>query len=429
MRLILCDSDRPNRRDFYPLALSRPIFELRSGLLTLGERLIQRVGAADVACFVPHHLEAVYRGHTDRRVNDPAALDGSDLLLLNARLKPEALDRIDRRGASQCGHDEHGEVLYIWLRQADHARIDASSIESLLETSRNNLPCVRVELPIWRYTWELVLHNAEQLTADFQHAGRHGIDTRVEQPFVHCGSERDLYVASGVQIHPMVVIDTRKGPVYIDHDAEIQPFTRIEGPCYIGPKSILLGAKCREGMTIGPVCRVGGEVEESIIQGYSNKYHDGFLGHAFVGEWVNLGAGTTNSDLKNDYGHVEVCLDGKHYVDTESMKVGALIGDHTKTSIGTLFNTGSYVGAMSLIMATGKPLPKYIPDFSWLLEGVVTKGFGKSKLYETAQAAMARRGATWSQADRVMWDAIFEMTAPQRDEALRRGRRQMLHAS
>ena len=114
----------------------------------------------------------------------------------------------------------------------------------------------------------------------------------------------------------MVVIDAEHGPIYIDEGAEIHPFTRIEGPCYIGRNSILLGAKCREGNSIGPMCRVGGEVEESIIQGYSNKYHDGFLGHAYVGQWVNLGALTTNSDLKNDYSEVKVVLDGRTQLST-----------------------------------------------------------------------------------------------------------------
>ena len=213
-----------------------------------------------------------------------------------------------------------------------------------------------------------------------------------------------------------------------DLGAEIHPFTRIEGPCYIGKNSILLGAKCREGNSIGPMCRIGGEVEESIIHGYSNKYHDGFLGHAYVGQWVNLGAMTTNSDLKNDYSSVSVALDGKKPVDTGSTKVGALIGDHTKTSIGTLFNTGAYVGAMALIAATGKPLPKFIPSFAWFLEGVVTKGFGKRKLYETARTAMGRRKHQWTDADQAMWDEIYNMTQPVRMEAIKRGRR-MLAAS
>jgi UDP-N-acetylglucosamine diphosphorylase/glucosamine-1-phosphate N-acetyltransferase len=203
----------------------------------------------------------------------------------------------------------------------------------------------------------------------------------------------------------------------------VHPFTRIEGPCYVGRKSILLGTKCREGNSIGPVCRVGGEVEESIILGYSNKYHDGFLGHAYVGEWVNLGALTTNSDLKNDYSDVSVTLDGRNPVKTGSTKVGSLIGDHTKTSIGALFNTGAYVGAMSLIMSTGKPLPKFIPSFSYLLDGLVTKGFGKKNLYKTAEVAMGRRQCEWTEADERMWDAVFETTAEVRNAAIRRGRR------
>ena len=123
-----------------------------------------------------------------------------------------------------------------------------------------------------------MLANPEQLAEDFAAAGRSGIEGTVEQPNAIRGSAKDVYVAHGALVHPMVVIDAANGPVYIDEGAEIHPFTRIEGPCYIGKKSILLGAKCREGNSIGPMCRVGGEVEESIIQGYSNKYHDGFLG-------------------------------------------------------------------------------------------------------------------------------------------------------
>ena len=179
------------------------------------------------------------------------------------------------------------------------------------------------------------------------------------------------------------------------------------------------------GNSIGPVCRVGGEVEESIIQGFSNKYHAGFLGHAYVGEWVNLGALTTNSDLKNDYSNVSVMLDGKRSIDTGSTKVGSLIGDHTKTSIGTLLNTGSYVGAMAIIMAAGKPLPKFIPSFAWFLEGVVTKGFGKKRLYETARIAMSRRKCQWTAAEEATWDEIFKLTAGPRGEAVKKGRRAM----
>jgi len=268
-----------------------------------------------------------------------------------------------------------------------------------------------------------VLESPHQIAKDFAALGRSGLEGKIEDPSAIRGSRSDLFIAPGVLVHPMVVLDAANGPIYIDEGAEIHPFTRIEGPCYIGKKSILLGCKCREGNSIGPVCRIGGEVEESIIHGYSNKYHDGFLGHAYVGEWVNLGALTTNSDLKNDYTNVSVILDGRRPIDTGSTKVGSLIGDHTKTSIGTLLNTGAFVGAMAILAATGKPLPKYIPSFAWFIDGVVTKGFGKQALYNTAQTAMSRRKRQFTAAQQAMWDAIYELTAPQRDEAIRKGRR------
>lgn len=220
----------------------------------------------------------------------------------------------------------------------------------------------------------------------------------------------------------MVVLDAEHGPIYIDEDCEIHPFTRIEGPCYVGRKSILLGAKCREGNSIGPVCRIGGEVEESIIQGYSNKYHDGFLGHAYVGQWVNLGALTTNSDLKNDYSEVKITLDGRTQLPTGSTKVGALIGDHTKTSIGTLLNTGACVGAMTLLVTSGRLLPKFIPSFTWYINDAITPGMGKAPLYATARTAMGRRKCQWTEADEAMWNAVYEITAEERKDAIERSK-------
>lgn len=421
MRLVLFDLDRDTRIQFHPLALCRPIWELRCGMTSLAEKLIAKVRPAQVAGFVPDYMAAVVREQCEWAINDAAALTGDDLLLVDARVKADGLS-IDPTGPSQIAMDENGDCLYARIAREDLARLNADSLEALLASAMESLP--RADgVATWKYTWDLVLANADQLTADFAAADRRGIEGKVEEPAAIRGSRNDVYIAPGALVHPMVVIDAEHGPVYIDEGAEIHPFSRIEGPCYVGKESILLGAKCREGNSIGPVCRIGGEVEESIIHGYSNKYHDGFLGHAYVGQWVNLGALTTNSDLKNDYSNVAVSLDGGAPIDTESRKVGALIGDHTKTSIGTLLNTGAYVGAMCVIAATGKPLPKFIPSFSWFLEGVVTKGFGKRKLYQTAETAMGRRGQEWTQQQQAMWDEIFSRTSPARDVAVKKGRR------
>lgn len=425
MRLILFDSLDEQRVNFYPLALGRPLWELRCGFNSLGDKLIAKIGAKDVACFVPDYMADSYRAKTKYSVNDLAVLEGDDLFILNPCIKAESLD-VAVSGPSEAGLDEQGNVQYVRIAKADAGKLSTDNIELFIEDAKAKLPNVKSAIPTWKYIWDLILYNAEQITADFATAGQHGIEGTVEQPNAIRGSKKDVYVAPGVMIHPMVVIDAEHGPVYIDNDAEIHPFTRIEGPCYIGKKAILLGAKCREGNSIGPLCRVGGEVEESIIHGHSNKYHDGFLGHAYVGEWVNLGAFTTNSDLKNDYSNVSVMLDGRHAIDTGSVKVGSLIGDHVKTSIGTLFNTGSYVGPMALIMGTGKPLPKYIPAFAWFIEGIVTKGFGKGKLYQTAKMAMSRRKCQWTQTEQDMWDTVFEMTAPIRKQAVKKGRKAML---
>jgi UDP-N-acetylglucosamine diphosphorylase/glucosamine-1-phosphate N-acetyltransferase len=428
MRLILLDCPNGSRINFEPLALSRPIWELRCGMTNLAQKLIAKVGAREVAGFLPPYMAQAYREQTTWRINDPSVLADDDLLLVDSRVKAHTLD-VAPVGPSEIACDAAGNWLYARIARSDLAKLNTESLESLLATASDSLPAVEAKVAVWNYTWDLVLANPGELVRDFAAAGRSGIEGTLEDPVAIRGNRHDVYVAPGVRVHPLVVIDAEHGPVYLDEGAEIHPFTRIEGPCYIGKKTILLGAKCREGNSIGPMCRVGGEVEESILQGYSNKYHDGFLGHAYVGEWVNLGALTTNSDLKNDYSSVSVMLDGKNAIDTGSTKVGSLIGDHTKTSIGTLLNTGAYVGAMALIAGTGKPLPKFIPSFAWFLEGVVTKGFGKRALYQTAQAAMSRRKRPWTPAQQAMWDEIFNLTSGPRNEAVKKGRRAMAQHS
>jgi len=425
MRLVLVDSLFEVRSNFFPLALGRPLWELRVGTSSLAEKLVAKIQLDDNAYFVPDYMADVYRAQAGKPVNDMAALDGDDLILVNPVVKAESF-KVPAKGASEIGLDKKGMVIYARISKGDVKRLASDNIETFIASAKAKLPNVSCKLPVWNYTWDLVLANGEQITAEFAAAGRNGFEGSLEEPVAVRGSKKDVYVAPGVKVHPMVTIDAEHGPVYIDERAEIHPFSRIEGPCYIGKDSILLGAKCREGNSIGPCCRIGGEVEESIIHGYSNKYHDGFLGHSYVGEWVNLGALTTNSDLKNDYSNVSVMLDGQQPIDTGSTKVGSLIGDHTKTSIGTLLNTGSYLGAMAIIMATGKPLPKYIPSFAWFIEGIVTKGFGKGRLYETAKTAMSRRKCEWTPAMEAMWNAVFEMTASVRNKAIQKGRRTLL---
>jgi bifunctional N-acetylglucosamine-1-phosphate-uridyltransferase/glucosamine-1-phosphate-acetyltransferase GlmU-like protein len=178
----------------------------------------------------------------------------------------------------------------------------------------------------------------------------------------------------------------------------------------------VLGAKVRGG-SLGPHCRIGGEVEASIVHGYSNKAHEGFLGHAYVGEWVNLGAGTHNSDLRNDYAPVSVTIQGRK-VDTGLLKVGAFIGDHVKTTLNTLLNTGSVVGPFAHLVSSGALLPRALPAFAQFSNGEVRERTALREAFATAATVMARRGREWLGAHAALFLEVYEQTLDERRRAI-----------
>ncbi len=206
------------------------------------------------------------------------------------------------------------------------------------------------------------------------------------------GNKKNVYVAKDAIIYNLVCIDVSEGPVYIDKGAVIRPFTTIIGPSYIGPGTIVDRAKIIKS-SIGPVCRIGGEVEASIFQGYSNKCHEGFMGHSFIGEWVNLGALTTNSDLKNNYGTVRVSY-GKKRIDSGMIKLGCFIGDHTKTGIGTLIPTGAVIGSFVNFFGGGM-MPGFVPCFKWLT-AEKHEDYKIEKAIAAAKTVMERRNMKMS---------------------------------
>jgi UDP-N-acetylglucosamine diphosphorylase/glucosamine-1-phosphate N-acetyltransferase len=262
------------------------------------------------------------------------------------------------------------------------------------------------------YLWDLVAENAEQLTRDFERLSADRPSAPMAGLSLVGPSER-LWIDPSAIVEPMVVANTTRGPVMIGPGAVVTAFTRLEGPCYIGPGTHVLGAKIRAGTTLGPCCRVGGEVETSILHGYSNKYHDGFLGHAYVGEWVNLGAGTSNSDLRNDYGDVTVTVNGRR-VSTGQTKVGCFLGDHAKSGIGTLLNTGTNAGIFTNLLPSGSLLPKYIPSFASWWNGATVDNADVPERVQTAATVMQRRGQAFTETHAAMYRHLFDQTAAER---------------
>jgi UDP-N-acetylglucosamine diphosphorylase/glucosamine-1-phosphate N-acetyltransferase len=255
------------------------------------------------------------------------------------------------------------------------------------------------------YMWDAIEYNEISLKDDF--SVFEGINPYyADFQGVHFTNQEEIKIKGGCSIMPNVVIDATEGPVMIGCNVTIMPAATIMGPCYIGDNSIIkIGAKIYEKTSIGERCKVGGEVENSIIQSYSNKQHDGFLGHSFLSEWVNLGADTNTSDLKNTYGNIKVKFRNKE-IDTGRMFLGILCGDHTKTAIATSFTTGTIAGICSSLITDGY-LPKYIESFTFG-GGKDTKLFDLDKALEIARVVMKRRGRELTPLEEELIKSEFE---------------------
>ncbi|MCA9728924.1 MAG: hypothetical protein KC729_14630, partial [Candidatus Eisenbacteria bacterium] len=203
-----------------------------------------------------------------------------------------------------------------------------------------------------------------------------------------------VWTGADCRIDHGVVLDAREGPIVLGPVTQVFPHTWIRGPFYAAGDCQLLGGRVGGGTALGPHCRIRGEVESTVFLGYDNKAHDGFVGHSYVGEWVNLGALTTTSDLKNNYGEVQLEMEGRK-VPTGSKKVGSFIGDHAKTRIGCMLNTGTIVGLGANLFADDAVFGKWIPDFSW--GGSARSGrYELERFLQTAEVVFGRRGVAWT---------------------------------
>jgi UDP-N-acetylglucosamine diphosphorylase/glucosamine-1-phosphate N-acetyltransferase len=273
--------------------------------------------------------------------------------------------------------------------------------------------------------WDLVESNARALLQDEQY-WRHSRETALPSAPAIQGPPERLLAAPSARVEPLVLIDTTRGPVILDDGAAVQALSRLEGPLYVGPNTQVLAARVK-GSSVGPQCRVGGEVEASIVHGHSNKAHEGFLGHSYVGEWVNLGSGTQTSDLRNDYGEVDVAVGGQR-VRTGLIKVGSFVGDHTKTSVNTLFNTGSVCGPFGMLVTDGALLPRGLPAFCQVNRGRVVERTDLGRMFAAAAAMMARRDVEWTEAHADFFLDLFERTSGERRRFLLERERQWRRA-
>lgn len=378
--------DDATARDFEPFCLSRPAGELRAGVELIRARWEQAFGI-EAAGFIgaPHLIDFEEAGAPPAVAADEQLPAGS--IVVNARcvvsLREQQPD--PSTGTWRCGE----RVAAVRLAQPVGAR-DFGDQELALDRFASG-----AESGIagrWlTAAWELIGTLSEQLAEDIpalalrlSHAG-HG-EARVL-------GDHPVFIESGATLEPWVMLDATAGPILVRTGSVVSSFTRLVGPCYIGEHTTIIGDRVA-ACSIGDTCKVRGEISNSVMVGHSNKGHSGFVGHSYLGRWVNLGAGTTTSNLKNTYGQVQLAT--RHGPrDTGLQFLGTMFGDHVKTGIGTMLTTGTLLGTGVNVFGAASP-PKRVPAFAWG-ESEPYQRFEREKFVAVAERVMARRNVTLSE--------------------------------
>ena len=409
----ICLFEEKYYSNLLPLVYFRPAYDLRCGILTLREKVQHYFPNTPISLHCRGYLsELIKQQNPGLLVNE---VKGKSCLFLNGRVIA------DSKLVGQLSTDK--DTLFVKGDTLVAAHISGAKLESLKQklyglltiADFNDLTKKEVDVKIISYPWDLVSNNGGQIKSDFNLLTLKIAGSKIKgkvYPGVNLLNEKDIFIDEGAKVKPGVVLDAEEGPIYIGKEAKIFPNAVIEGPAFIGNKTaIKIGAKIYENTSIGEVCKVGGEVEESIIHSYSNKQHDGFLGHAYLGMWVNLGADTNNSDLKNNYTSVKVIINGEQ-IDSGSMFVGLTMGDHSKCAINTMFNTGTVIGVSSNIFGSGFP-KKYVPSFAWGGADSMT-GYDIDKGLDVAKRVMARRKIELTQVEEKVFREVFNLTKEER---------------
>lgn len=411
----LCTFEDAGVAGLAPLALARPAIDLLCGLTTLGAKHRRAVRASAVAAFVRPALSRV-AALTHPHVNESDWLLRGPTVLVNARWLPPPRFTPPALNDGPFVATIDGTIAYAMLFPNELSDCTPHTIDECLAEWRARLT-VRTA-PGWlaAHPWDLVEWNGDEIAADFATLGREDVGSRPSTLSL-VGPSGALSVHDSARVDPFVVADTTAGPVVIDRDAVVTSFTRLEGPCYVGPRTQVFSANVRGGTSLGPNCRVGGEISASVLLANSNKSHEGYLGHSYVGEWVNLGAGTHVSDLRNDYADVRVPTSAGP-TSTQLTKAGAYLGDHAKAGVGCRLNAGTSVGPFAQLLPSAALLPKYVPAFCTVDHGRIIDCPDPHPLFEAADRVTGRRGEEFTAEHRALFKGLFDRGAAHRRTAV-----------
>ncbi|QJW88376.1 glucose-1-phosphate thymidylyltransferase [Spirosoma taeanense] len=387
--LILFD-DPAIRPALLPFTFTRPVADIRVGILTITEKWTLKL-----------RTEPSFLAESYLRVKYPLQLT-TDNLFINGAVCPtdELVDRIKTLSLGESLISPGGLLLAL---RTDRNPTEADQLLDIPQhTTTFDEP-----VPTLRQLWSIIAAHGNQLRADFTliTAGRQS--QPITDPFTRCYAPENIFLEEGATVRASI-LNAEDGPIYIGRNASISEGSVVIGPFALGEGSMVhYNSKMRKNTSVGPYCKIGGEVANSILFANSNKGHEGYLGDSVVGEWCNLGAGTNTSNLKNDYSTVKLhSYVTNDLVDTGRMFCGLIMGDYTRTGIGTMFNTGTVVGVNVNVFGSGLP-PKHVPSFSW---GGAQDGFSLyriEKALRVADEAFKRRERLFDMVEEDILRAVF----------------------
>jgi UDP-N-acetylglucosamine diphosphorylase/glucosamine-1-phosphate N-acetyltransferase len=373
--------DDAKARQFEPFALTRPVSELRAGAELIRLRWERAARTKAYGFIGAPHLEWFDELDAPPAVQNESTIPAGSVIV-NSRCAV-GLDAVldDTSAAFACDD----QISAVRLRKTIEMEALAEGTVSLADLVEEGVSETRIPGRWLEEIWDLVGNLEAQLSDDIPVMGA-GLSGAVIENATLIG-KHPIYCETGVGIEPFVVFDATDGPILIRRGATIASFSRIVGPCYIGEDSHVIGDAIR-ACSIGDVCKVRGEIASTVMLGHSNKGHTGFVGSSYIGRWVNLGAGTTTSNLKNTYGPVHLWTPSGTRT-TGLQFLGSMIGDHAKTGIGSMLTTGCVIGAGANIYGSHAS-PKYVAPFSWG-DSEPYDRFDSEKFVEVAERMMARR--------------------------------------
>lgn len=416
----------PTVQNLYPFSILHCAWEVRVGTFRIFERLKRLYPQARMLFKGREkHLASFFARFPQEEQN----VRRENLLIYNASVLPsqELKAEIDKKYKDFVQTNGEKAVIFFTSFSANIQKPFAFYIPEKEQVNPNNfdkdyLPALlnnfppafhRIEIDAPKakdieFLWHPLDHNSFAIEDDFQLYNNYAEFDSLRQNGVSIINQTKVKIGLNSKIAPGVVIDAEDGAVIIDDDVKIMANSYLQGPLYIGKNSLIkAGAKIYEGTSFGEFCKVGGEVENSIIHSYSNKQHDGFLGHSYIGEWVNLGADTNTSDLKNTYSEIKVLLED-YEINTRRIFLGLLCGDHTKSSINAMFTTGTVAGICGIIVRDWF-MPNFIKSFSW---GGKTNSpiYHLDKALEVVRIVMSRRNKKLLPEEEELIRAEFERT-------------------